>query len=105
MLDQKMSAQIAALAILVCTAVPPQAYAHHGAVGHPTLYLAENLIEFEGEITAVLWRNPHPRMRMSVTEGNGEEAIWELAKSVGRKLHPKTSRTTQMTAWAATVPE
>jgi hypothetical protein len=78
MLDQKMSAQIAALAILVCTAVPPQAYAHHGAVGHPTLYLAENLIEFEGEITAVLWRNPHPRMRMSVTEGNGEEAIWEL---------------------------
>ena len=78
MLDQKVSAPIAALAVLVCAAVLPQAFAHHGAVGDRTLYLAENLIEFEGEITAVLWRNPHPRMRMSVTDGNGEEAIWEL---------------------------
>jgi hypothetical protein len=76
--NQKLAAQMAALAILVCTAVLPQAFAHHGAVGHPTLYLAENLIEFEGEITAVLWRNPHPRMRMSVIDENGEEAIWEL---------------------------
>ena len=63
---------------VVTALVSAQALAHHGAVGHPTLYLAENLIEFEGEITAVFWRNPHPRMRMSVIDDNGAEAIWEL---------------------------
>jgi len=76
--NNKLTVLVAALVVLICAAMTPQVFAHHGAVGHPTLYLAENLIEFEGEITAVFWRNPHPRMRMSVTDENGEEAIWEL---------------------------
>ncbi len=78
MLNIRPLAPIAISLVVASVLVAGQALAHHGAVGHPTLYLAENLIEFEGEITAVLWRNPHPRMRMSVTDENGEEAIWEL---------------------------
>ncbi len=54
------------------------ASAHHGPIGNPELYLAENLMEFEGEITDVFWRNPHPRLRMSVVSDSGEETIWEL---------------------------
>ncbi|MFP6829725.1 MAG: DUF6152 family protein [Gammaproteobacteria bacterium] len=54
------------------------ASAHHGANSNPDLYLAENLIELDGEISGVLWRNPHPRLMMTVTGEDGEEAEWEL---------------------------
>ena len=54
------------------------ALAHHGPIGNPVLYQAENLMEFEGEITDVLWRNPHPRLRMRVLDDASEETIWEL---------------------------
>jgi hypothetical protein len=54
------------------------AAAHHGPIGNPVLYLSENLVEFEGEITDVFWRNPHPRLRMRVVDDGGEETIWEL---------------------------
>jgi len=54
------------------------ASAHHGANSNPDLYLAENLIELDGEISGVLWRNPHPRLMMTVTGEDGKEAEWEL---------------------------
>lgn len=54
------------------------ASAHHGPIGNPELYLSENLLELEGEIAEILWRNPHPRLRLRVTEEDGEEGIWEL---------------------------
>ncbi len=54
------------------------ALAHHGPIGNPDLYLSDNLMEFEGEITEVFWRNPHPRLRMRVVDENGEEDTWEL---------------------------
>ncbi|HEY5623781.1 MAG TPA: DUF6152 family protein [Gammaproteobacteria bacterium] len=66
-----------AVASAVALAAFP-ALAHHGPVGHPDLYLAENLIEFEGDIIDIFWRNPHPRMRMRVTEDDGSEKLWEL---------------------------
>ncbi|MFL2545822.1 MAG: DUF6152 family protein [Candidatus Rariloculaceae bacterium] len=56
----------------------PSLFDHHGPVGDPALYLSENLIELEGEITDVFWRNPYPRMRMRVTDEAGEDVIWEL---------------------------
>jgi len=54
------------------------ASAHHGANSNPDLYLAENLIELDGKISGVLWRNPHPRLMMTVIGEDGEEAEWEL---------------------------
>jgi hypothetical protein len=52
--------------------------AHHGSVVNPELYRAENLVELEGEVTAVFWRNPHPRFKLSVVNEAEEETIWEL---------------------------
>ena len=54
------------------------ASAHHGANSNPALYLAENLIELDGEVSGVLWRNPHPRLMMTVVGEDGAEAEWEL---------------------------
>lgn len=67
---------VATTASVIFLATP--AAAHHGPIGNPDLYLSENLMELEGEITDVFWRNPHPRLRMSVANDNGEETIWEL---------------------------
>ena len=62
------------LAVLMSTPV----LAHHGSVANPLLYLSDELAEFEGELTEVFWHNPHTRARLSVTDDNGGETIWEL---------------------------
>ncbi|MCY3729937.1 MAG: DUF6152 family protein [Rhodospirillaceae bacterium] len=65
-------------AVVIAASSAAPALAHHGAVGHPSRYLAGNLIEVEGEITAVFWRNPHPRLALTVAGGAGAGAVWEL---------------------------
>ncbi|MDG2089350.1 MAG: DUF6152 family protein [Arenicellaceae bacterium] len=57
---------------------PAGALAHHGSIVNPELYRAENLVELEGEVTAIFWRNPHPRFKLSVVNESKEETIWEL---------------------------
>ena len=49
------------------------AHGHHGPNDNPALYLADNMIELEGVVSRVLWRNPHPRLMIEV---DGVE--WEL---------------------------
>ena len=61
----------------------PSILAHHGAVTNGAIYLTDDFIELEGEITEVFWRNPHARARMSVLDDNGEETIWELELGPG----------------------
>jgi hypothetical protein len=58
--------------------VPANTSAHHGANTNPELYLADNLVEIDGKISRVLWRNPHPRLKMTVVDENGESVEWEL---------------------------
>lgn len=57
------------------------ALSHHGANNNPAMYLAENLIRLEGEISQIFWRNPHPRLMLSVINDQGEEQEWELEMS------------------------
>ena len=64
--------------LVVSALILPQALAHHSTVANPALYLAENLVELEGEIADVLWRNPHVRLRLRVTDDAGVEKLWEL---------------------------
>ncbi|MBT5560604.1 MAG: hypothetical protein HOJ88_12005 [Proteobacteria bacterium] len=52
--------------------------AHHGSNSNPDLYLAENLLRLEGEISTVFWRNPHPRLMLKVIDEQGAEKEWEL---------------------------
>jgi hypothetical protein len=60
-----------------CIFLCSNSFAHHGSVVNPNLYLAENLVELEGEITDVFWRSPHPRYRLRVPNGD----LWELELS------------------------
>lgn len=58
---------------LVCC--PLVTFAHHASsVG----YDWDNVTELEGEITSVLWRNPHVRMTLRRIGQDGEEELWEL---------------------------
>ena len=64
--------------LVVLALVPLKSLGHHGSNANPELYLAENLLELEGEITEIFWRNPHPRLRMAVLGERGEQSVWEL---------------------------
>jgi len=75
----KKTKLLCAAALLAATAfLASQAGAHHGAVSNGALYFTDTMLEFEGEIVAVLWRNPHTRARMRVEEPDGGEKIWEI---------------------------
>ena len=43
-------------------------HAHHGSLANNALYENDELLEFEGEIIEVLWRNPHARARLRVVD-------------------------------------
>ena len=54
--------------------VPFLGLAHHS----PTNYDPGQVIEIEGEITRVLWRNPHVRFWIVPEGESGEESQWEV---------------------------
>ena len=67
------------VAVLVgaLTVFAVSAEAHHGPSTEP-LYDTSEVMEFEGEVTAVFWRNPHARFRFRVTAGPQTGEIWEV---------------------------
>ena len=54
-----------------------------GRLANSALYDTEEFIELKGEITEVLWRNPHARAHLSVVDDNGEETVWEIETQPG----------------------
>lgn len=82
---KKISALSGALffTILLAMWVSAPALAHHGRHTNQLLYFADELIEFEGELTEIFWRNPHMRAKLSVVGDNGDESIWELELAPG----------------------
>ena len=66
--------------VLAALSVPAMlpANAHHGPPSNEALYFADELIEIEGELTEVLWRNPHVRARVAVTDESGSQVTWDL---------------------------
>jgi len=61
---------------LSCLLLSWPAMAHHAIGGN---YDAMNVIELEGEVTAILWRNPHVQVTMRVTGEDGEAQSWDMA--------------------------
>jgi hypothetical protein len=51
------------------------AVAHHSSIG---IYDTTRLIEVEGVVTSVLWRNPHPSYTLAVEDENGETVDWHI---------------------------
>ena len=74
---EKPAKTIAAM-LLLSLVLPFNAVGHHGANTNPELYLAENLVELDGEVSRVLWRNPHPRLKIMVVDESGDAVEWEL---------------------------
>jgi hypothetical protein len=64
------------LLAVTCAAIGTSrvALSHHSA---NTVYDMDNVIEIEGEVLDVSWRNPHIKMTLHVG-ASGDETIWEL---------------------------
>ena len=58
--------------------MPLAALAHHSVAG---TFDTDKIAEAEGEVTSVLWRNPHVRFSLSVTGENGEAEEWDMELS------------------------
>ena len=58
--------------------LPLNALGHHGPPDGAVLYDLSELLEFEGEVTQVLWRNPHIRFRMAIEDESGQTTIREM---------------------------
>jgi len=71
----KMAART--IAFCAVTGFAGSVAAHHGPHAEP-LYDTSGLVELEGEITDVFWRNPHARFRIRVTSGPETGEIWEM---------------------------
>ena len=55
--------------------LPIVVFSHHSVAG---TFDTNQIIEVEGKITSLLWRNPHVRFSMTVTDANGEAMEWEM---------------------------
>ncbi|HEY5622932.1 MAG TPA: DUF6152 family protein [Gammaproteobacteria bacterium] len=55
--------------------VPIAALGHHSV----TALYDDTVVELEGEVTSVLWRNPHVGFSMNVRDENGEIQEWDMA--------------------------
>ena len=61
---------------LCCLGFPVVSGAHHAVAGN---YDTRRVIEVEGEVTDILWRNPHVQVSMRVIDQNGSPQDWDLA--------------------------
>ena len=64
------------VAVLGAVLLPAVASAHHAVGGN---YDSSQVVELEGEVAAVLWRNPHVQVTLNVTAENGEVQSWDMA--------------------------
>ncbi len=64
------------LGLLVCSlGLSAVASAHHS---FGAFYDMNGLVELEGEITSVFWRNPHIRFTIDVVDDSGAVASWDM---------------------------
>ena len=68
---------VAAAALIASPAalIAAPAFGHHSFSAEFTDDVVDTI---EGEVTEVLWRNPHVRYEVAVTDADGETVIWEL---------------------------
>lgn len=72
------AARVSVALLFGLSAVPPAASAHH-SVSYE--YDVTSVTELEGDVTRVLWDNPHVRFTVKGRNDRGREALWEVATS------------------------
>jgi hypothetical protein len=81
--QSRIEHSIARLAgFLLVVAFAPATQAHHSITG---TFDATRFVEIEGEITRVLWRNPHIRLTVR-TEEQGQAAEWTIESGAVSRL-------------------
>ncbi len=53
----------------------PPAFSHHSI---PVTFDVNRVVEIEGEVTRILWRNPHIRLTVRTVDQDGQEANWTV---------------------------
>ena len=66
------SGSIRTLTLLWLSLLAGTAFAHHSLL----TYDPGEIVEFEGEVTNVFWRNPHVQLTVRTTDEDGGERIW-----------------------------
>ncbi len=56
--------------------LPITSFGHHAVAN---VYDPREVIEIEGEVTKLLWRNPHVVITVSVRNNSGEVEVWDMA--------------------------
>ncbi len=62
------------LNVLWLSFLPVVAFAHHSLLS----YDQSEIVEFEGEVVDVFWRNPHIRLTVRAVDEDGGERIWTV---------------------------
>ena len=62
--------------VLCLFGLPVMGGAHHAVSGN---YDTSRVIELEGEVTDILWRNPHVQVSLRVMDGSGNPQDWQMA--------------------------
>jgi hypothetical protein len=76
--------------LLAVLFLPFPALGHHSIVA---TFDSENIIELEGEITQVLWRNPHSRFTINVVDESGQDVLWQIESQSVSTLRRKNVTT------------
>ena len=61
--------------VFVVAIAPAMALGHHSVA---VIFDTTSVVEAEGEITELSWRNPHVRFRLSGTNEDGSAQVWNV---------------------------
>jgi len=67
--------RIAAFYLVGLFLIPHLSSAHHSSAG---VYNADEIVEIEGVVTSVIWRNPHTFISIAVADGAGTSVEWRI---------------------------
>jgi hypothetical protein len=74
-MNDKTSFSAAVAALFVAVTLPGFARAHHSFAG---FYDPNRIIEIEGVLTQMSWRNPHGRLSLEATDASGRAVSWDI---------------------------
>jgi len=87
------TAFVSSAAIALLLAWTTGAYAHHSFAA--TYNSTGEVLELEGTVREMVWRNPHSFIRVDVTDENGETQTWALEwGSISELQESNLTRTT-----------
>ena len=70
-----MTFRATATSFLILVFLSPVVFGHHSA---SVYYDVRNIVEMEGEVTGISWRNPHVSFTVKAVDENGQEALWSV---------------------------